>query len=332
MLKSELFRKTHGCMLGGLIGDATGAPSEGMTYEEIEREFGQITDFSGAGTDDTIIKHILCEAILSHDGYVTADEFAAAFSNNRNKFHRWYTPVRNQFCLVEAKMVLPVYAGTGSQQSSSSAMAIAPIGLINACNPRQAAAEAWDVAGLIHGMAATACRDAACAIAAAVAEAMKPSATVDSVLDASTRYLHRISSAELTGCIASALDLARREGQYEAFRQAFYETSLRTEAPTKADSRETVPCALALFYLAQGNARQMILYGANLGRDTDTIAGMAGAIGGAFQGVDGLGRDWVAKAAASAPGQSDLALKLADIAVRKADRAREAFAMLDSLL
>ena len=71
-------------------------------------------------------------------------------------------------------MVLPVNAGMGNMQSSSSAMSISPMGLINACNPRQAALETYDVAGLIHSGDTNFCRDAACAMAAAVAEAMKP--------------------------------------------------------------------------------------------------------------------------------------------------------------
>jgi ADP-ribosylglycohydrolase len=326
MKDTMLFDKTYACLLGGIIGDAMGAPGEGKTYQEIEAAHGWVTDFEGAGTDDTVIKHILCEAILANDGYVTADEFSAAFSKNRYKFRFFYTPVRNQFCLVEEKLVLPVYAGMGGQQSSSSAMAIAPMGLINACNPRQAALETYDVAGLIHGLMATACRDGACVMAAAVAEAMKPDATVDSILDAATRYLHPTSSAEEIDCIHAALALARREGEYKAFRAAFYATLLRTAAPVIADSRETIPCALALFYLAKGHPRDAIIYAANFGRDADTIACMVGGLAGAFQGTKALGSDWIGKVTATVPGQDDLALKLAAVTVSKAERAAQAAA------
>jgi ADP-ribosylglycohydrolase len=332
MKNSALFSKIYGCLLGGIIGDAMGAPGEGKTYEEIERTVGWVSDFTGAGTDDTIIKHILCEAIITNDGYVTADEFSAAFANHRDKFRYFYTPVRNQVCLVDARLVLPVYAGMGGQQSSSSAMAIAPMGLINACNPRQAALETYDVAGLIHGLLATACRDGACAIAAAVAEAMSPDATVDTILDASTRYLHPTSSAEMIGCIQTALALAQREGEYNSFRRAFYAAHLYDASPTViADSRETVPCTLALFYLAEGNPRQAIVYAANFGRDADTIAGMAGGICGAFKGVEALGSDWVAKVTAAVPGQEELALKLMDVTMSKARRAQAAHALLDRI-
>ena len=322
---SVFYDKAYACLVGGIVGDAMGAPGEGKTYQEIEAASGWVSDFQGAGTDDTVVKHILSEAIINSGGYPTADEFAVAFANNADKFRVFYTPVRNQFCLTTAGLVLPVYAGMGGQQSSSSAMAIAPMGILNACNPRQAAVETYDVAGLIHGQLATACRDGACAIAAAVAEAFKPAATVDSVVDAATRYLHPISSAELRRCIESALALAHSEGEYRAFRSAFYAKHLYTEAPTViADSRETVPCTLALLYLAKGDPRLAITYAANFGRDADTIACMAGGISSALHGTAAVGMDWIGKVTAAVPGQDDLARKLVDVAISKARHAHEA--------
>ena len=65
------------------------------------------------------------------------------------------------------------------------------------------------------------------------------------------------------------------------------------------DARETVPVALSLFYLANGDPRQTILYGANFGRDADTIASMAGALAGALHGVSALPEAWVEKIRAS---------------------------------
>ncbi len=70
MGESLLCDETFACLLGGTIGDAMGAPGEGRTCEEIRAEHGWVTDFSGVGTDDTIITHILCEAIISNDGSV----------------------------------------------------------------------------------------------------------------------------------------------------------------------------------------------------------------------------------------------------------------------
>ena len=43
---TTLYKKTLGCLLGGLIGDAIGTPTEGMDYHNIEARFGWVDDFS----------------------------------------------------------------------------------------------------------------------------------------------------------------------------------------------------------------------------------------------------------------------------------------------
>ena len=289
---SLLHDKVYGCLAGGLIGDAMGAPVEGWHHQHIKEKHGEITDFDGDGTDDSAIKMILCDALLKHNGHVTADEFAASFLRNPQYHKMLFTPVRNTLAKIENELELPVHAGLGNQPSSSSAMAIAPMGVVNACNPRQAALETYDVAGLIHAGSSSFCRDAACAIAAAVAEAMKPNATVESVLDAATAYLHAKSAAVMTDHIHKVIALAKSLNDYEAFRAAFYE---RHTFRIMCDSRETVPCVFALFYLANGNPEKAVIYGANFGRDTDTIATMAGALAGAFAGASGFRRSWIEK-------------------------------------
>lgn len=346
LASSALFDKVYGSLLGGLIGDAMGAPAEDNNYPEIEKQFGWIQTFEGSGTDDSAIKLILCEAILANNGYVTADEFAHAFLVNKQKYYPlFYIPVKNMIHKVESKLSLPVYAGLGNMQSSSSAMSISPIGLINACNPRLAAMEAFDVAGLIHAGESTFCRDGACAIAAAVAQAMDPAATVESVLEASTAYLHRTSSAEMIQCIHRTLRMARDRDDYRTFRDAFYQTSLRDIV---SDSRETVPCVLALFYLSNGNPEKAIPYAANFGRDADTIGTMIGALTGAFTGIKGLRSEWVNEIESSygkeqkiskdygmggivMQDQRALAQQIVGIIQRKASDLKERIASLDQL-
>ena len=80
-----------------------------------------------------------------------------------------------------------------------------------------------------------------------------------------------------------------------------------------------MPATLALCYLAKGNPRDAIIYGANFGRDTDTIATMAGAICGTLSGVMALPEKWVAKIEKNSFGdQQQLADKLITVALRKA--------------
>lgn len=161
-------------------------------------------------------------------------------------------------------------------------MAIAPVGIVNAGRPRAAAAQAMELASLIHVTDVAFCQDGAAAVAAAVAEALASDATLDSVLDASIAYIKPWSGGEMLALIKSALDIARSTGDYKQFRARYHEKFRRAIA---CDSRETVPATLAIVWLAKGDAEQAAILGANFGRDSDTIACMAAGICGALNGV-----------------------------------------------
>jgi len=319
---SRLFDKVYGCLLGGLIGDAMGSPAENKTYREIEAKFGRITDFSGAGTDDSALKHILCDAIIRNNGYPTADAWAEEWINQEELFLKrniFWTPVMNSFWKLRGEGVAPWNAGDGNMSSSSSAMCISPVGIVNAGNPRQAALEAFDVASLIHH---NFCRDAAAVMAAAVAAAFDPAATVESILESAVAFLPSGSAATMREFCASTVGLARETQDYGSFREKYYAERLLPGIATP-DARETVPVALALFHLANGDPEQTVIAGANFGRDADTIASMAGAIAGAYRGASVLPAGWVEKATAGNPrDQAQLARKLVDLVLERNEAMR----------
>lgn len=326
--KSKLYDKVLACLLGGVIGDAMGAPAEDLTYDEIRSKYGTIEDFAGEGTDDSAIKRVLCKAIVDYKGHITADEFAQTFLDNVPE--RFYIPVQNAYHKLVLGLALPVYAGMGNMASSSSAMCISPLGIINACNPRQAAMEAFDVGGMMHGVEATFCREGASAMAAAVAEALREGSTVESVLEASTKYLHPTSGKEMIEAIHKGLELAKTGKSYEKFRELFYGSMLRPSIVS--DSRETVPCALALFFLANGHAETAIIYGANFGRDADTIASMVGALSAAFGGMNSLRPLWREKILKQNPSQRELADDLCRVVDGKLAEMKSSLEQASSLL
>ncbi len=312
-----------GCLLGGLIGDAMGAPAEGKHFDEIYSRYGPegITDFAGVGTDDTAIREQLIHALVAHDGHVNCDTFAETFHQFRGQNYRlWWVPVRNMFHKIDSGVALPVDAGHGNTPSSSSAMAISPMGIINAANPRQAALETFDVATLIHRGSSGFCRDAACTMAAAVAQAFTPDTSVENILNAATVYLHPVSGRVMSDGIADALAMVRDTGDYAAFRARYYDTRLQAE---QCDSRETIPVTLSLFWLAKGDPEKAILWGANFGRDADTIATMVGGLCGAFRGFSALPESWRVKVSADvvARYQEDAA-RLEALIRQRADSAR----------
>ena len=327
-----LIEKAFGCLVGGLIGDAMGTPTENLEPDQIETRFGWVEDFSGDGTDDSILKYLLCEALIATDGYATADEWAAAWLNNQAlitgpKRNRFFVSVQQTFRKLAAGYLPRVVSG-GNLPSSSSAMSIAPVGIVNAGHPRAAAMQAQELGSLIHGGEVAFCQDGAAAIAAAVASACTPDATLDQTLAAATAYLKPSSGAEVRSLIEQALALARETDDYHQFRSAYQARFRRAIA---CDSRETVPAVFGLCWLADGNPAQAIIYGANFGRDTDTIATMAGAICGALYGVAALPPNWVDQAEANADrSQRHLAEALVQVAVKKAQTEQEAWQWLAS--
>lgn len=319
---SSLSDKVLGCLLGGVVGDAMGTPTEKLTHEEIHQRFGWVDTFSGEGTDDSILKHILCETLERGGGHATADGWAEDWLRHSGTFLEsklFFVPVLATFWKLRGEQVVPREAGAGNMASSSSAMCISPMGIVNAGNPRQAALETFELAGLVHH---NFCRDGACAMAAAVAEAFSPRATVDSIIEAASAWLPARSAAVMREALASTLARARASKGYEDFRARFYREGIPAERHF-TDSRETVPLALALVWLADGDARKAVEYGANFGRDADTIASMAGAVAGALRGARSLPRAWTdTLGEAQVQRQRELARRMTRLVVLRAESAR----------
>ncbi len=331
-----LYRKALGCLLGGLIGDAIGTPTENKTPEEIEKAHGWIADFSCDGTDDTVMKNLLSDALIRTGGYATCDDWAQAWLDQYSaifgpKVGKFFQSVLHTAAKLRQHSI-PRMAALGNMPSSSSAMCISPIGIVNACNPAQAAAQTYSVASLIHQHDVGFCQDGAVAMAAAVAEAFAPTATVESIVKAASAYIMPLSGREMLTAIEQVLEVARRTGEYKAFRTAMYKERDRFFTRITCDSRETVPLTVALFLLAGGDVEKCVTYGANFGRDADTIASMCGAIGGAFRGVEGIRADWVSKAKqVTQRDQEGLAESLASVALAKSERERKAAGVLASI-
>ena len=183
-----LYDKALGCLLGGLIGDAIGTPTEGKHYRDIEAQYGWVNDFDCDGTDDTVMKTLLAEALIRTEGYATLDDWAQAWLDSWDaifgpKLNKFFVSVVHTAQKIRRHSV-PRMAALGNMPSSSSAMCISPVGIVNAGNPAQAALQAYNLASLIHVHDVGYCQDGAAAMAAAVAEAMRVDATVSSVLGA----------------------------------------------------------------------------------------------------------------------------------------------------
>ncbi|MBV7337538.1 ADP-ribosylglycohydrolase family protein [Chloroflexi bacterium TSY] len=336
-LQSTLFfQKTVGSLMGGLIGDAIGTPTEGVPYPKIEEKFGWVADFDCDGTDDTVMKYLLAEALIRTEGYATYDDWAQVWLDQwddifGDKVGKFFQSVLHTAVKLRRHSI-PRMAALGNMPSSSSAMCISPVGIVNAGNPRQAAEQTYNLASLIHVHDVSFCQDGAAAMAAATAAAFLPAATVDSILDAAVNAIVPVSGQEMLGLIQDVMAVANEAEDYKTFRQTMYEREADFFRSIACDSRETIPITLALFRLAGGDVEKMVTYGANFGRDADTIATMGGAIAGAYQGIAGIRADWVEKARQlTSVDQDDLAERLVRTARAKFDSqglARQGFAAI----
>ena len=319
---SVLYDKTLGCLMAGLIGDAMGTPSEGMDFKDIETKYGWLDDFSSDGTDDTVMKDLLSDALIRSEGFAGADDWAAVWLDKYKeifgqKVGKFFPSVLHTAFKLRLGFI-PRMVALGNMPSSSSAMCISPVGVVNACAPREAAAQAYALGALIHVHDVGFCQDGAAAMAAAVAEAYKTDATPASIIAAATEFLHPLSGADMRERIAGALMIATKQGEYKAFRKAIYEERDKFFCEIACDSRETIPITVALFSLSGGDIEKSVQYSANFGRDADTIASMCGAIAGALNGSTSIRQDWKDKVHKYAQtDQEELAENLAMTAIKK---------------
>jgi ADP-ribosylglycohydrolase len=321
MLKTEqLELGAFASLAFGVVGDAMGTPTENLEPAEIEAKFGWVETFEGDGTDDSIMRNLIADALIATDGYADADDWATQWMRQHKeifgqKVGRFFPSVLHSAAKLRYGDT-PRTIATGNMPSSSSAMAIAPVGIVNAGHPKAAAAQAMELASLIHVTDVAFCQDGAAAIAAAVARAIDGRSTIDQVIESALSSIKSWSGRDMRQLIEQALELARTANDYQSFRAGYHQRFRRAIA---CDSRETVPATLAICRLAAGDPWKAVVYGANFGRDADTIACMAGYVCGAFSRDEAS----VKKALASLPQgiterEKTLAGKLVSVARKKA--------------
>ncbi|MGH3374746.1 MAG: ADP-ribosylglycohydrolase family protein [Actinoallomurus sp.] len=326
--------KAVGTIAGAAVGDALGGATEGWTSEQIrERYDGWVTGIvppyfadwrnarpiapyhkgDGHITDDTLMTHALVrvyERAGGHlDAYAAADHLVPEMMGEK----RWIPelesealPLQRVF-LAEKWLVLrlhyghvdPREAGVGNIVNCGAAMYMAPVGVVNAADPDGAYAEAVELAGAHQSSYG---REAAGVFAAAVAEAMRPGATADSVVATAIRLAKDGTRAAVEAVCERARDFAHWDGSFAGLRDAVrpYDTvadtyrdqGLGARRPSRIHSIEELPLALAFLLIAAGGYRDTVLGAVNYGRDADSIASMGGAIAGALGGAAAVPAAW----------------------------------------
>ena len=299
--------KVFGCLIGGAIGDAMGAPAEDWHYSDIRPTFGRIDTFlpqparkrdgaPGQITDDTTLRHYMCLAIIRKGGRITPDDYAKVWLSDLNPDRLFFT---ERIILEKLKLGMsPWDTGRGQPLADAAIMAVAPVGIINAGDPAQAYQDAFNISS-IHQDGIE--RDAAASAAAGFAAAFSNDATAETVLDA--MYEH--GTFDTRRLIGIGRELAAETNDVDLFTERFYLRFLdrafprppgwpwdkdRTVSPT---SREVLPIVAGVFQLCDGVPKACISAGASFGRDADTIATVLGGLSGALSGASAIPRDWI---------------------------------------
>ncbi len=319
-----VYAKILGCLAMVAIGDALGMPAHDMTREEIKVRFGKpISSFkppfkdsrvhktlkAGQITDDTRLTLATAKAYIDHNGKITPQmmtEYIAVAVNQA--FQEGLDTLFGQSTKTALKAFNsgqdPIKASLLEKSpqigaTNGGAMRISPAGLIHPGDLHGTVLEAVTACLPTHGTQTGI--SAACAIAGGIAEAMNPQATVFSIIKAA---LIGAEEGEMAGRkigrtvplpsvpkrIRLAVSLALKAGSPEEACREFSQI-IGIGLP----AYESIPTALGIFLVCEGDPVQCVLAGANIGNDTDTIASMTGALAGAFKGFEAVPPEWMEK-------------------------------------
>ena len=356
----ELTDRVYGCLIGGAIGDALGATVEGWSYSQIKQEYGTVDDFGaydnphargepGSVTDDSVMRHYLCLSIVEHGGRVTPDEFAETLQRYLNVDRVWVT--EEVMIRKLAAGMDPWESGRGNIPAGTAAMAIAPVGIVNASNPRQAYQDGYNLASINQDGID---RDTAATIAAGVAQALSKDTTVDEVIE--TMCTH--SSQPVSRILDLTLGIADQSNDVHSFVEDFYAELLDWRWPAvdwsresyyqgevfSASSIESFPAAVGILSLCGDEPNTAIVEAANFGRDCDTIATIVGNVVGAVGGAERLRDSWKRQCRQANEdffeevhgnpdkGFESMAVELVDVLKHEREQAAQRLETLDDLL
>lgn len=184
---------------------------------------------------------------------------------------------------------------------------IVPIGIVNACRPDNAARDALDLARIKDAQGRPIWRkdtfgedgivrsslvwdwgnEVAAAIAAATAEAFRPEATVDSIVEVALGQIPREGRKDPETMVKWAREC---RGDWKKMRDRYTEYF---QGHPISNAIEVFSSGLACFILADGQPKEAILYAVNFGRDTDCKAYTAGCFAGALRGIQAVPAEWV---------------------------------------
>ena len=287
--KKELRSKFLGCLLGTAIGDALGARREGggmCTGDDILSLADKLQQL--VYTDDTHMMIGIAESLVESRGF-NGEHMAQTFVKNYEREPwRGYGPgpplifrrIKNGEEWYDA--ATKIYPG--GSFGNGSAMRVAPVGLLYSRDPERLREIAYLSSSITHshelGKEGAALQ--ACAVALAFNE----------------RWHEGIDRAAFVtglGNFVKARVYKEKLGQIGELLGEQDRTKIVRVLGNGIEAPRSVPTAIYCFLKHSESFKGTVTYAVTLGGDTDTIAAMAGAISGAYLGIEAIPSVWQLK-------------------------------------
>lgn len=303
----ELKDKFFGCIAGCHIGSSMGAVVEGMTWQEIEEKYGYVNQLypyehywngwvrePGTTEDGIERQKLMITAIGEKGDRVNAEDIRAIWVRDiQEKVGGWVSEPFEDTLLAMAKTGIPAtdlgrycdYAGL-----NSFSRACHPIGLINAGDVQGSVEDVLEC-GQLYQTAGSRGLKWACVTGVSIAEATKKEATVDRVIgaiydncDPDLVVKEIDKQLKYTADCTTIQEMRKKfDSVYNGFGMP-YPFSYANEVVTKG---------ICIFKMVNGNTKEAILAGVNMGRDTDCVAAVAAGISGALTGGLSIPEEWI---------------------------------------
>ncbi len=283
---APLYSRFLGCLLGSAVGDAIGAPWEGLTSFDIHQLAGPALEkvFHPDAdeldyTDDTEMMVGVAEALAKH-GSIQSESLIQIFARNYHPERGYGKGARRILEAVIAGEDWDHVASStfpGGSLGNGAAMRVAPIGIFFCDDLDHVWSEARESAWPTHRHPVGI--EAAQVLALAIALAARAtSLSRKQFLDA---LLERAHTEEIRWALQTARSLHRGD-------------SIGVLGST-LEAHRSVVTAIASFAASPGDFETAVGRVIALGDDTDTLAAMTGALCGAFAGIDAIPARLVAK-------------------------------------
>ena len=279
----------EGCVLGLAVGDALGMPVELRSAQDVKKRYGRITEMmdgprlkAGQFTDDTIMSVITMESILAQKR-VDPDDLG-------RRFLAWHEggDLRGIGGTTRQALLALKYGKTWRESGLKSkfaagngtAMRSAPLGLFrwNNLEALRADCEAASIITHRNSEAVAGSR----AVAFAVAALVSGRAVCPELMRQTASFL---GSSEVARNLLKA-DRLLTQGKPAEF--ALFALG------TGGYVVETIASSFYCFCATPNDFEQTVITAVMGGDDTDTTASIAGALSGAYNGVEAIPERWLA--------------------------------------